>query len=618
VNKRDFRNRTLLGVLGLFALFVLFRYGYLAATPAKASAAAPADVERGEIADRGGRVLAMDSPLYNIAVWRPETKRQAFPAEVARLSSITGVGEAEIMDKWSSGSSDFFYLSRRVLPQVAKAVQDVKAAGGFAGVVVEKVAGRLYPEKRLASHLVGFVGDGNSGLAGIEKRCEDELTKTLPGKAAGRTVVLTVDADIQYSLEKIARKTMSDTGAEAVMMLALDPRTGEVLAYVAMPDFDPNDYAASDEEAWYDWPSVYHYEPGSVFKVFTMASVVDLGAADANTTFVCDGAFHKVAPSGEKITIKCLGVHGNVNIQKILEYSCNAGAAAAADRADSLDFYGKLRSFGFGSRTGLVVPAETPGLLRPPETWSLRSKPTIGMGQEVFVSAVQMASAATAIANGGVLMKPQVVKRVLESDGTTAYENEPQQVGRVVSPATAKMILGAMETVSGAGGTGARAKVADVRMAVKTGTAQMIDPKTQRYSETDFIASTLAIFPAEAPRMIVYIAIVKPTGSSYYGGRIAAPVVKEAAEAILEVTGLPRGATPTVVHPGEVRLPKTQGISIGDTMPDLTGVPKRLLMPLLARKDISVSISGDGYVAHQSPAPGSPVPQGARIELELR
>jgi cell division protein FtsI (penicillin-binding protein 3) len=616
---RAFRYWTVVGFLALFALFVIARYAYLAATPGKAEAAAVADVERGAITDRGGAVLAMDSPLYNVAVWRPETKKSAFPVEAAKLSSITGVPEAEIMDRWSKGASDFFYLAKRASPQIARAVQEAKDSGAFAGIVVEKVAGRLYPEKRLGSHLIGFVGDGNAGLAGIEKRCDDELVKAQAGKSAGRSLVLTIDADVQYSLEQVARKAMSTTGAEAVMLLALDPRTGEILAYVAMPDFDPNDYASSPEETWYDWPSVYHYEPGSVFKIFTMASVVDLGGAGPNTTFHCDGAFHKVAPSGEKITIKCLGVHGDVNIQKILELSCNAGAAYAADSVESVDFYGKLRAFGFGSRTGLVVPSETPGLLRPPETWSLRSKPTIGMGQEVFVSALQMVSAATAIANGGVLMKPIVVRRVLEADGSLAYENEPQAVRRVVTPETAKAILSAMETVSGAGGTGTRAKVADIRMAVKTGTAQMIDPETQRYSEKDYIASTLAIFPADDPRVIVYLAIVKPSlGPSYYGGRIAAPLVKEAAEAILNVTGIPRGANPTVVHPGSVALPAVKSVAIGDTMPDLTGVPKRLLMSLLSRKDISVTITGEGYVASQSPPPGSPVPAGTEVRLELR
>jgi cell division protein FtsI (penicillin-binding protein 3) len=613
MNKRNIRYWTVVGFLGLFALVVVVRYAYLAASPAKAEAKAASDPERGMISDRNGRVLAMDSPLYNVAVWRPETDRKAFPKEAARLASITGVDEAEILDRWSKGGSDFFYLVKRAPPQLARAVQEAKDSGSFEGVVVEKVAGRLYPEKRLASHLGGFVGDGNSGLAGIEKRCDDELL------GSGRSFTLTIDADVQFSLEEIARKAITSTGAESIILLAADARTGEILAYVAMPDFDPNDYSASPQEAWYDWPSVYHYEPGSVFKVFTMASVLDLGGATASTTFYCDGAYHKVAPSGEKITIKCLGSHGTVDIEKILEYSCNAGAAYAADKVESLDFYDRLRSFGFGSRTGLVVPSETPGLLRSPETWSLRSKPTIGMGQEIFVSAVQMTAAATAIANGGVLMKPLVIRRALEKDGSVAYANEPQVVRRVVSEDSAKTILAAMETVSSEAGTGKRAKVADLRMAVKTGTAQMIDPATQRYSEKDYIASTLAIFPADAPRAIVYLAIVKPTlGPSYFGGRIAAPLVKDAAEAILTVTGIPRGANPTVNHPGAVAVPPVKSLTIGDTMPDLRGAPKRLLMALLSRKDLSVTMNGEGYVVSQSPAPGEAVTQGTHISLEFR
>jgi cell division protein FtsI (penicillin-binding protein 3) len=308
-----------------------------------------------------------------------------------------------------------------------------------------------------------------------------------------------------------------------------------------------------------------------------------------------------------------------VNIERILEFSCNAGAAYAADRVEKVDFYDRLRGFGFGSRTGLVVPSETPGVLASPETWSLRSKPTIGMGQEIFVSAVQMVAAATAIANGGILMKPYVVRRALERDGSIAYANEPQAVRRAVSAETAAAILADMEAVSGEAGTGKRAKVADIRMAVKTGTAQMIDPETQRYSEKDYIASTLAIFPADAPRAIVYLAIVKPSlGPSYYGGRIAAPLVKEAADAVLNVRGIARGANPTVSHPGAVTLPPVVPVAIGEVMPDLTGVPKRLLMPLLARKDINVRMSGEGYVVSQSPSPGAAVANGAELVLEFR
>lgn len=613
------------GILAAAALLLLGRYALLASEKGPAASLAAADRERGAIVDRTGRPLAMDSALYNIAVWRPETEAASFASDAARLASILDLPESEILAKWESGESDFFYLKKRVPPQVSRAVQDGKASGSFAGIVVEKVSGRIYPEKRLASHLVGFVGDGNRGLAGVESKYEADLSPSpapapdsSSGIFKGNEVQLSIDSAVQFSLEEIARKTMADTGAESVILLAGDARTGEILAYVAMPDFDPNEYYEYPSEAWSDLPSVYAYEPGSVFKVFSMASVMDLGGIDGSTTFSCDGAYRKKTPSGEEIVIKCLGSHGQVNLERILELSCNAGAGYASDTLQSLDLYERLTAFGFGARTGVALAGESPGLLRSPDAWSLRSKPTIAMGQEVLVTAVQMLSAATAIANGGVLLKPIAVRKVLAPDGSLVYENAPQAVRRVVSADTAAAILGAMEAASGEGGTGRRAKVKDLRMAVKTGTAQMADRATKRYSETDFIASTVAIFPADAPRVVLYLAIVKPKGESYYGGRIAAPVVREAAEAILALTDLPRGESPTVLHPGTVSLPRLEAPTVGETMPDLRGTPKRLLLPLLSRKDLKVRIEGEGYVSLQRPAPGEAVVPGTEIYLELK
>jgi cell division protein FtsI (penicillin-binding protein 3) len=620
VSSRNFRYWSALAAVAAFAVFIAARYAYLAAQKDSSEPAAAANVTRGVIYDREGRVLAMDSPLYDIAVWRPDTDPAKFPAEAASLAQVLGINPADVLEKWSKGSQDYFYLARRIGPQPADAIRARKQGGEFKGVVVAQVSGRLYPEKRLASHLLGFVGDGNRGLAGIESRYDEELLPVAApaGAAMGESLVLTIDADLQYSLEKIARDTRESTGAEAVMLVAADARTGAILAYVAMPDFDPNDYASSPSSDWYDWPSVYHYEPGSVFKVFTMASIVDLGGADASSTFFCDGAYHKTTSSGEKIEIKCLGAHGRVGIAEILALSCNAGAAYASDAVASLDFYEKLRSFGFGSRTGIPLPSETPGSLASPESWSGRTKPTIAMGQELFVSAMQMTQAAVAVANGGILMKPYVVQRALGPDGETSYETEPQAVRRVVSAETSRLILDAMEKAVSEEGTGKRARIDDVRMAVKTGTAQMIDPVTKRYSEKDYIASTLAIFPADEPRVVAYLAIVKPTGSSYYGGRIAAPVMKDAAESILALSDLPRGATPTVQAPRVVAIPPLKPAVIGDRMPDLTGTPKRLLMPLLARTDIKVTLKGEGYVVSQTPVPGTQVAPGTEIILELR
>lgn len=622
---RNFRFVLTAGAFCLFAAYLLLRYAGLAALRDQPLPAGPPLVERGPILDRDGRVLALESALFNVAVWRPETRADSFPQDAKRLAALLGLPSEQILRSWSEGQSDFFYLKKRVSPQVARGLQEAKAEGSFPGLVVERVAGRLYPEKNLASHLVGFVGDGNRGRAGIENKYEEDLQPRFPAGSAppgeslrGNQVVLTIDADLQHLLEGIGRRAMEETGSESLMLLAGDARNGEILAYVALPDFDPNEYYRYPQSSWYDWPAIYAYEPGSVFKVFSMASVLDLGVMGENTSFLCDGSYRRTAPSGEVITIKCLGVHGQVGIEEILEYSCNAGAAYAADRSQSLDFYERLRSFGFGGRTGVALPGESPGSLRSPEGWSLRSKPTIAMGQEVLVTAVQMLSAATAVANGGVLLKPLSVKRVLGPEGALVYENEAQPVGRVVSEETARAILLAMEAAAGEGGTGRRAKVRDLPMAVKTGTAQMIDPATRRYSETDYIASTVAILPVEEPRLVLYLAIVKPKGESYYGGRVAAPIVKEAAEAYLSIADLPRGESPRVLHSGAVSLPRSAPYEIGSRMPDLQGAPKRLLLGLLERRDLSVRMEGEGWVVEQEPAPGAIVGPGTEIRLVFR
>jgi len=630
MDKRSLRYGTVIVLIGAFAAFVIFRYAVLAASRESTRPASATEAERGPILDRNGRLLAVDSALYNVAIWRPETDNEAFPADSERLAAMLELPVAEILTKWRDGASDFFYLKRRIPPQIARAVQDAKASGGFSGVVVERVAGRLYPEKRLASHLIGFVGDGNRGRAGIESKYEEDL---LPQASRGRTsakagmideqprgnqVVLSVDGDMQFALEDLGRRAVAETGAEALILLAGDAKTGEILAYVSLPDFDPNEYFLSPSESWNDWPSVYAYEPGSVFKVFSMASALDLGGINRGTTFECDGSYHKIAPSGEPISIKCLGSHGTVTIETILEFSCNSGAGYAADTVQSLDLYDRLMSFGFGNRTGIALPGESPGALSAPDTWSLRSKPTIAMGQEILVTAVQMLSAAGAIANGGILLKPIAVRRVLSPDGNLVYENAPQAVRRVVSAETARTILGAMEAASGQTGTGHRAKVRDVPMAVKTGTAQVIDPTTRRYSDTDYIASTLAIFPADDPRIVLYLAIIKPRGESYLGGRIAAPVIREAAEIVLGLSDLPRELSPRVEHSGAITLPRLAPAVIGERMPDLLGTPKRLLLPLLERRDIIVRIEGEGYVVSQKPEAGERVPAGTTVLLELR
>ncbi|HNV37078.1 MAG TPA: penicillin-binding transpeptidase domain-containing protein, partial [Rectinema sp.] len=367
-----------------------------------------------------------------------------------------------------------------------------------------------------------------------------------------------------------------------------------------------------------DRMSVYSYEPGSVFKIFSMSSILDAGLITPRTRFNCDGAYRRTLPSGEKIVIKDLNSYGMLDLAGILAKSSNAGAGYASDRISEDEFYSRILSFGFTEKTGIGSPGENPGNLKEPSKWSARTKPTVAIGQEIRVTALQMITASVAIANGGILLKPNTISRIEDANGNEVYSHEVIAVRRAIAPETSRAIIAAMESAASLEGTGWRAKVPDVRMAVKTGTAQMIDLKTKAYSDTDFIASTLGILPANNPKLAIYVAIVKPKGESYLGGQIAAPVLRDAAEAAISTLGLPREKSLNVNHAGVVVIQEPPSASIGSIMPDLKGYSKRQLLPLLLRKDIEVRLEGDGYVVSQSPSPGTAVEAGTRIMLRLQ
>ncbi|GAB1481486.1 hypothetical protein MASR2M78_03010 [Treponema sp.] len=366
-----------------------------------------------------------------------------------------------------------------------------------------------------------------------------------------------------------------------------------------------------------DRPALWAYEPGSVFKVFSMASIMELGGINDQTLFDCNGKYERVLASGERIVIKCLGAHGKVSAKDIITYSCNAGAAYASDRVEAKAFADKIAAFGFGSKTGSGLPGETAGFIRTVDRWSARSKPTIAIGQELAVSALQMVQAATAIANDGILVKPRIVSRILASDGTLKKRFEIQAPRRVLSDETARAIRRYMVSAASEAGTGRRAKVDDLQLAVKTGTAQLINPETGTYSSSEFIASCMALLPADRPSLILYTVIVRPKGDSYLGGRIAAPPIGEAAEALADYLGMARGRNNTAVHSGSILLSAEDEITLSGTMPNLMGVSKRQLLPLLSRADLRIEIVGEGWVTHQSPEAGTTLQGGDSIFLEL-
>ncbi|GHV76850.1 penicillin-binding protein [Spirochaetia bacterium] len=608
-----------LTVFALLSVAVLIRYAILMLSPSDpGGVTAPRPfVERGPILDRNGRVLALQTRLGNITVWRPDViDREVLGRD---LSPILDLPPVTIETRIATSPSDFLYLKKQVEQSTVREVENLKAEGRLRGVGIEAIVGRIYPKKRLASQIIGFVGnENNNGLAGIEYALESELSPSSVKAAggAGNQVFLTIDENVQNILEDIGERLRQENQAEAVLFLAMDPRTGDILGSASLPDFDPNDLNSSDESSRMDRPAIWAYEPGSVFKVFSMAALLDAGAINDNTVFVCNGRYEHLTNRGERVVINCLDAHGPVTARDIIIKSCNAGTAYAADQLGMEAFYELLKDFGFGARTGAGSPGESAGYLLPPDSWSARSKPTIAMGQEISVSALQMIQAATAVANDGVLVSPRLISRIVSPKGEIIRSYQTGQGRRILNAETARALRSYMVDVTSDIGTGWRANIRDLSLAVKTGTAEMIDPITKAYSKTDFIASCIALLPAENPSLILYLAIVKPKGE-ILGGRLAAPPIREAAEALVDYLGIPRGRNRQVSHSGSISLPSALNPVVDTVVPNFSGYSKRELLPLLFREDLRIEIKGDGWVRRQSPPPGSPLSADTVIILEL-
>jgi len=626
------------GASGLLALLLLGAYGRAMLFPdhGGASTLRITQSERGPILDRDGRLLAVSSRSETATFWRPQAKDPR--ALVAALAPILGEDPGSLSLRLASGP-DFQYLKRRLTAKEASAIRELwareenrlaegrkarvsgLAPNALSGVKLVPEMSRSYPEGDLAAGLIGYVGLDNIGLSGIEYTFNDVLAPAAIGEPAektGASVWLTIDSVLQHEVQEIADRTRFRNQASRVNILVAEAQTGDLVSWVSSPGFDPNRFSSYSDEVRNNAILTRAYEPGSVFKVFSLSTLLDSGALRPSDTFQANGFYeHTVASTGEVIRIKDLAVYGRIDVAGILEHSSNAGTGYASDKMDPGPFEAGLRNYGFGTPTGISLNGETAGLLRPSRTWSARSKPTIAMGQEIGVSALQIVQAATVLANGGVMLKPQVVRKVVAADGEVLVQNGRTEVRRVIQASTARVMLGMLKSTVELG-TGKRARVEGYDLAGKTGTAQVRDPKTGRYSEKYFLASILLYLPADEPRYLVYLTIENPLGESYLGGQIAAPVGKEVAEKIIQLRGLPRTGEGVVTHPGAATLSTPQPLVVGDTMPDLKGLSKRALLPLLGKPGLRVEVRGEGWVTAQDPAPGTPLTEGTVVTVELQ
>ena len=617
-----FRRRFLIAALifaGLIILTELAFYLKLALIPSSQTKIYSHITERGSIVDRNGKPLAVQTNFYNVGVSPKQiSDKKQFAKDVSQVLQIP---ESKINSKIDLNSEkNYVSLKRKISEDDYRILKDITDDNQYSFVRYDKIPGRIYPEKSLASQLIGYMGNDGIGLSGIEYSMQSVL-QPIPDDELnyqhGKNVFLTIDANLQYKLEKLSHEAMEKTQCESFMLIACEAKTGEILSYISLPSSDLNNYSDSKIQETIDRPAISAFEPGSVFKIFTVASIYDHGILKSGDTFLCDGVYEKKFKGGETIRIKCLEHHGRLTAREALKYSCNDVIGQISDKISDEQFIQDLKNFGFGSKTGIELPGETSGLLKEAGSsrWSGRTKPTIAIGQEIGVSALQMVQAATALANDGYPVQLSVIKKITNKDGSIESEHIPQKKERILKKSTADYILSCMETTATTG-TGSRANIKDITIGVKTGTAQMADQKSGGYSDTDFLSNCMAIFPIDNPQVILYIVIQKAQGE-YLAGRIVAPLIKDTADEIIDHLGLSRGDADTFIYNGTNEVENPQTIVIKDTVPDFSGFSKRELSPLLSRKDLKININGSGWVKNQSPAPGTPLTENTIIELNL-
>ena len=579
-------------------------------------------IERGPILDRNGVVLAIQTRLFRISGWRPTLKNPGYVAK--KLSEILEIPEEEIKAKFEKKGGDVIQLARKVSFEAAEKIQDLLKSGEISGIRVDNDYGRLYPEKELASHLIGYSGEDNKGLDGIELQMDKYLypqgaEKAFSGVVYGNQVYLTIDVNIQNFAQQASMDIMDQYDPlDGVITLVADAKTGEILAYVSMPEIDLNNYTKyrADDPIKRNKPAIYTYEPGSVFKVFSISSFMHIpNGITPESRFFCNGFYTNISGN----PIKCTGRHGDIDTGDIIKYSCNPGTCTASESVSPDEFYFMIKQFGFGEPSGVELPKEEPGSVRPPSKWSDRSKPTMAMGQEVQVNAMQIIKAATAISNHGIMLMPHVIKKVVDATGHVVFENEKQPVMEVVSQKVADAMLLMMERASVDGGTARRHKVGGVRMSMKTGTAQVYDDAIKKYSDEKFTASCIAIFPTEDPQYIIYNVVFHPMkGGITTGAGIAVPAVGKLANDIISYKGMARKGDTVLGFDGTINEAQEKNYAVIDVIPDFKGASKKHLLPLFKDDRFNLIIKGEGWVVKQSPAPSTPVEPGMTLEFELQ
>jgi cell division protein FtsI (penicillin-binding protein 3) len=587
------------------------------------------DPRRGPILDRRGHELAVSVDADSIYAVPQEVRDPArTAAALGRALGLDAAGRRELHALLQRDRA-FVWVRRKVDPATARAVRALSLDG--VGFLTENR--RYYPKRELAAQVLGYVGLDNTGMSGVEYGLEDLIR----GKAAkvtvhvdarrrpaghtekpstdGHRVFLTIDETLQHIAERELARSMAETRSSAGLAVMMDPRTGEVLAMAGQPTFNPNRFGAYPSTHWRNRTVTDAYEPGSVFKIFTAAAALQEKVVDPDETIDCGGGGVEIAG----VRINDHAVFHDLSFRDVIALSSDVGVIRVAQRLGRENFNRYLRHFGFGEPTGVDLPGESPGLLRPTARWSALSLPSLSFGQEVGVTALQLATAVAAVANGGYLMRPLMVRRVEDAQGSVVRQGKPQAVRRVLEPETVDVLTDLLRGVV-RGGTGQRAAIDGYAVAGKTGTAQKVDA-SGRYSMVDHVASFVGFVPASRPAFVLLVSLDTPRGALNEGGHVAAPLFARIAEPALRHLGVPsddpartlRAAeepgpvAPAAYPPPAPVTPPSAPAAAKGLMPDLRGRSAREAAREAARRGLVVELRGSGVVVDQQPAPGAEV-----------
>lgn len=571
------------------------------------------------------------------------------PGRVENLQQLAGavapyarMSAEKIIERVRSTELQLVYLRRGLDPETADKVR----ALNLKGVEFRSEGSRRYPQGVLASNLIGFANIEGKGMEGIEFRYDSDLageagkmiaikdnsrrqipslTQTVRKASNGNHVVLTIDEGIQYITEKALDGVMETFSPESASAVVLDPRTGEVLAMACRPTFDPNTPATYKTERLRNRVITDTFEPGSAFKPITAAAALEREVISPEDRVYCElGAmryrghtFNDVHPFAE------------ISFAEVIAQSSNIGMIKVASLLQPQELYDCIRSFGFGQLTDIDLPGEAVGLLRPPSKWSGLSMGAIAIGQEVSVTALQLAAAYSAIANEGRLMKPYVVSEVLSPTGAIVIKNKPQLVRQVIKPRVARDLAMMMELVV-TKGTGTNARIKGYSCAGKTGTAQKPDLENGGYYRDKYVGVFAGFVPVEDPVACIAVVVDSPRGKKYYGGQVSAPAFKEIAQGVLTYLEIPPTMPEEQAEPGRLiaKKPKQRRSVNPDIepqrsdghprMPDVTGMTMKEVLELLAAYSSELKFEGSGVAFRQHPAPGEKIFTGLTVQVEFR